>query len=362
MSLILEALRKSEAERRRGTPPQLLDPPLAPSLPPPAPAATRRMPAAGLASIAVAVAVLLGMTGYRMFGAPADRDGAAPSVAATTGRDAAAASPAAIDSARPSPAMQAPLVAAPQVPDALSPPSNTPADSTAATPPVASNAARANPADAAPLTRPAVTTERTLATSAAIDTAQPGTSPTAAPDIARVREPITGPMPTTGATPPSAPARPAPTMPTTARAGRADSEGAATRATPQPTTAAPDRASNLARAMPAPSTPSRGSDRSLSTAPALNATPAAPRTTSAATPAAERPVRLADLPPADRRALPPLRMSMHLFAAAPAERFVILDGQRVGEGDRLGDAVVDEITADGAVLAWRGQRVWVSVR
>lgn len=361
MSLILEALRKSEAERRRGTPPQLLDPPLAPSLPPPAPTATRRMPAAGLASIAVAVAVLLGMTGYRMFAAPADRDGASPPIAATTDRDAVAVSPAAIDPARTRPAMQAPLVAAP---DALSPPSNTPADSMAATSSVASDAARANPADAAPLTRPAVTTERALAASAAIDTAQPGTSPTAAPDIARVREPVSGPMPPAGATPSSAPARPAPTMPTTARAGRADSEGAATRATPPPTTAAPDRASNLARAVPAPSTSSRGSDRSLSTAPApaLNAAPAAPRSTSAAPPVAERPVRLADLAPADRRALPPLRMSMHLFAAAPAERFVILDGQRVGEGDRLGEAIVDEITSDGAVLAWRGQRVWVSVR
>ena len=148
-------------------------------------------------------------------------------------------------------------------------------------------------------------------------------------------------------------------LPATMSADRTSPEPVAARTAPAP--AAPDRAANLARVIPAPPVAARGPERPLSATPAPGVAPVLPRNAPAA-PAADRPVRLADLAPADRRALPPLRMSMHLFAAAPTERFVILDGQRVGEGDRLGEAVVDEITADGAVLAWRGQRVWISVR
>lgn len=74
------------------------------------------------------------------------------------------------------------------------------------------------------------------------------------------------------------------------------------------------------------------------------------------------PLRLADLSAEERRQLPPLKMSMHLWNPAAAQRFVILDGARVGEGDRIGDAVVEEITADGAVLAWRGRRLKLPMR
>lgn len=73
-------------------------------------------------------------------------------------------------------------------------------------------------------------------------------------------------------------------------------------------------------------------------------------------------LRLADLSTAERGTLPPLRMSMHLWAPAAADRFVILDGSRMGEGDRVGAAVIEEITPDGAVLAWQGRRVKVPVR
>jgi general secretion pathway protein B len=75
-----------------------------------------------------------------------------------------------------------------------------------------------------------------------------------------------------------------------------------------------------------------------------------------------KPLRLSDLSPVDRRSLPPLKMSMHMWSADATQRFVILDGARVGEGDRVGEAVVDEITRDGAVLAWGGRRVKAPVR
>lgn len=71
---------------------------------------------------------------------------------------------------------------------------------------------------------------------------------------------------------------------------------------------------------------------------------------------------LADLAPAQRKALPPLRLSMHMWNDDPSQRFVILDGARVGEGDRVGDAVVRAITRDGVLLYWQGRALKVPLR
>lgn len=73
-------------------------------------------------------------------------------------------------------------------------------------------------------------------------------------------------------------------------------------------------------------------------------------------------VSLSGLSTAEREALPPLKISMHLWNADPARRFVILDGNRVVEGDRIGDAVVKAITSDGVILDWRGQRIKLPLR
>lgn len=51
---------------------------------------------------------------------------------------------------------------------------------------------------------------------------------------------------------------------------------------------------------------------------------------------------------------------MHLWA--PTQRFAIIDGARVSEGDRVGDAVVEAITSDGVTLAWQGKRLHLPVR
>ena len=48
---------------------------------------------------------------------------------------------------------------------------------------------------------------------------------------------------------------------------------------------------------------------------------------------------------------------MHMWGPTPAQRFAIIDGARVGQGDRVGDAVVEEIAADSVVLNWHGRRV-----
>ncbi|MDR2214323.1 MAG: general secretion pathway protein GspB [Nevskiaceae bacterium] len=55
--------------------------------------------------------------------------------------------------------------------------------------------------------------------------------------------------------------------------------------------------------------------------------------------------------------LPPLNMALHAFDAAPANRYVLLNGQKLGEGQSTADGVrIEQITVDGAVLRWREQR------
>jgi general secretion pathway protein B len=68
-------------------------------------------------------------------------------------------------------------------------------------------------------------------------------------------------------------------------------------------------------------------------------------------------VQLSDLSVEERKALPSLKLSMLMWDDDPARRFIILDGSRLGEGDRVGNAVITAITSDGAVLDWNGRRI-----
>lgn len=64
-----------------------------------------------------------------------------------------------------------------------------------------------------------------------------------------------------------------------------------------------------------------------------------------------------DLPFATRKALPQLNLSMHVYTADPKQRFIMLDGSRLAEGDTTADNVtVREIRPDGVVLEFQGQR------
>ena len=76
----------------------------------------------------------------------------------------------------------------------------------------------------------------------------------------------------------------------------------------------------------------------------------------------DRTLHLSDLDPAQRKSLPPLKLSMHMWNDDPTQRFVILDGTRLREGDRIGDAVVTTISREGVVLDWEGRRLLVPIR
>jgi general secretion pathway protein B len=109
-----------------------------------------------------------------------------------------------------------------------------------------------------------------------------------------------------------------------------------------------------------PPSPVIAEPRAVLPPPTAAAPVVAPTTTpTASPPTADRPVSLADLDPATRKQLPPLKLSMHVWNETPSGRFVILDGQRLKEGDVLGELVVERITREGAVLAWRGGRLKV---
>lgn len=69
-------------------------------------------------------------------------------------------------------------------------------------------------------------------------------------------------------------------------------------------------------------------------------------------------VRVAYLPTQERAALPPLKVSMHVFAEIPSARFVLIDGRRLIEGDRINESLhVIEIRREGTVLEHKGRRL-----
>jgi general secretion pathway protein B len=90
-------------------------------------------------------------------------------------------------------------------------------------------------------------------------------------------------------------------------------------------------------------------------------------------PAAEPAVRAAPaaapardaLPGADeltaRGTLPALHLDLHVYAAQPPQRFIFVNSRKYREGETLAEGpVVEQITADGAVLNFRGSRFKLS--
>lgn len=240
MSLILEALRKSEAERRRGKAPDL-----SAELPPPALPRRGRVPAwAGIA----ATLVLLLLAAWWLRGSRPIAGG-----------------------------------------DVV--------------------------AEAAP-----VVSDDTAEVTEATDAQEPSSSGNAFPRIERIAPPLP-------AAPEAAPPAPA----------------AAAAAPPATVTANVMPSAPAAAPRPAPGMP-----------PATRPPPA---------PARDAPIpTVAELSAEERRQLPAMKLSMHLWNERPAQRFVILDGIRYGEGDRIGTAVITGIDPDGVVLDLDGRAVRLPLR
>ena len=86
------------------------------------------------------------------------------------------------------------------------------------------------------------------------------------------------------------------------------------------------------------------------------AAPSAPATT-AASPASGEGIKLMwELPFATRRELPEVKLTMHVYADQPTQRFVIINGDRQVEGDEVGSLNLIEIRRDGVVFDFKGVR------
>ena len=56
-----------------------------------------------------------------------------------------------------------------------------------------------------------------------------------------------------------------------------------------------------------------------------------------------------------------VRLSMHLWNEDPARRFVVLNGQRMMEGERIGNITLVEILRDGVIVERDGQQARIDL-
>ena len=291
MSTIYEALRKAEERRRLGEAPSLIgDAAWAARKPARAHEARRRWL---VWLLPVVVAAIAGGWWLGRGSAPAPGPSSTPAPVATS-------------------PTTPPAAAAPVAP-ASAPTTIAPAVAPASAPGAAVTAPVAAPP---PVPRPAVVDPAA--------TAANGPAPGSA---------AAAPPATPTAIPPAAPTAPvvAPAPPLATAAPRPDA------ATPAPS----------APATAAPSAPPFGT---LPPTSAALAPPAAVASTLAPTQSPGVPL-LYEMPLGTRQALPPLKLSMHVYSPDPARRVVIIDGARLLEGEIVsGELKVSQITSEGVVL------------
>lgn len=130
----------------------------------------------------------------------------------------------------------------------------------------------------------------------------------------------------------------------------------------QPIASSPPPAPPVAAPSPPPPPPATAATPPPPAATSLPEPPPAPRPPAPRPAGDGRPMALSELDAGSRKQLPALRMSMHMWNEDADRRFVILDGQRVGEGDLVGEAQVESITRDGVILNWQGARLRIDMR
>jgi general secretion pathway protein B len=144
---------------------------------------------------------------------------------------------------------------------------------------------------------------------------------------------------------------------------------------PQPAQPAPQRPPAAREAAPASAAPAAAPPPAAETAPAPKAQPRTPAPDAAETPppaartqapaemppALTRPVplrTLREMPPEYRADFPPLSVDVHVYEKAPEKRFVIINGRKYHQGERLNEGPqLVEIVSNGIVVEYRGEKV-----
>ncbi|HSH26263.1 MAG TPA: general secretion pathway protein GspB [Wenzhouxiangella sp.] len=73
-------------------------------------------------------------------------------------------------------------------------------------------------------------------------------------------------------------------------------------------------------------------------------------------------LRVWELPLSVRRNLPELSLTIHVFSPDPAKRFVLINGERYGPGDTIGEVDIVDISRDGAIVDFRSHRFLLEPR
>jgi len=336
MSLILEALKKSEAKRQLGE---------APGLGTPFTVARRRRSPLPVIVLLILAAAGFGWYYLRPTSAPTASEAGAPkaSIAPTT----------VVADSNPQSAAAAPANAA-RAMNRLNPPTAQPRASASGDQPTTPPSA-AQPAGQPML--PGTHADPRLR-GGAIN--QPGTArPEGSTDAAAARmaqrfgRPVSGPA--------IGVPKPAPGDAGFPRAPNAAAPAAATtqQPVPLPPPQAPMTQAPVQVAATTPPAPASAVPQAVATPPpaaagAVHPTPAPTPVTANAAP--DLPMYY-ELPFNVRKDLPALTVSMHVYAAVPEQRFVVIDGERKSEGEVVKDGLtLREIRSDGIVLDLRGQR------
>jgi general secretion pathway protein B len=158
-------------------------------------------------------------------------------------------------------------------------------------------------------------------------------------------------------------AAPIPTLPT-----RASERVVSVDATPGPTAAPveptrPPAASAMVApppASPSPPVAAPAVPHSIPLPPVAEAAASESAPPASAAPTLPHVPSVVELSDAERATLPALKLNMHVYAKEPASRFVLVNGNRLGEGEAGSDGVrVVEIRPDGVVIEAKSLRVYL---
>jgi general secretion pathway protein B len=177
------------------------------------------------------------------------------------------------------------------------------------------------------------------------------TTPTPPPAPAAKRHrPVSPSSIATRPMPPPATVAPEEIRPEPAPAAKPSPPPAAAAESPTAVTPAPQPAPTLSAESAPPAEPQAAPPAAPSAAPPVEIPPALTQ------PAPLRKFR--EMPPDYRADFPPLRVEIHVYEQAQARRFVMVNGRKYREGERLaeGPSLV-EIVPEGMVLEYRGEKV-----